>query len=253
MKFIDLSTAIEDNPNDPWWVRDRIKYQQHKFGALSIMLWLGLPVKYLKNQLGWAFETLKVSTHSGTHVDAPWHYTPISEGKRAKTIDEIPLDRFFGNGVVINVTHRKHGELITQKDIEDALNAIPHILQPDDIVLIHTGNDKRHGTREYYTKGPGMSREATLYLIKNGVRVMGIDSWGFDLPLQYAAKQAKKKKDHNFFWQAHYVGVDHDYSHIERLTNLDKLPLKGFKVACFPIKIKGASAGFSRVVAMIED
>ncbi len=81
---------------------------------------------------------------------------------------------------------------------------------------------------------------------------MGIDSWGWDIPLKLQAEKAKKEKRSDIFWAAHFVGKDKEYCHMERLTNLDKLPPFGFKVCCFPLKIKRASAGPSRVVAIME-
>jgi len=98
-----------------------------------------------------------------------------------------------------------------------------------------------------------MSAAATEWLIDQGVRVMGIDQWGWDLPLPYLIKKAKASNNPDLFWEAHLVGVEKEYCHMEQLTNLDALPLTGFKVACFPLKIKGASAGPARVVALLED
>ncbi len=90
-------------------------------------------------------------------------------------------------------------------------------------------------------------------ILNQGIRVIGIDAWGFDLPLKYAAQTARDRKDRSFFWQAHYVGIKHEYCHIEQLTNLDKLPPRDFTIACFPVKIKGGSAGWCRVVAFLAD
>ena len=81
---------------------------------------------------------------------------------------------------------------------------------------------------------------------------MGIDQWGFDLPLRYMARKAKESGDSTLFWQAHLVGQMHEYLHMEQLTNLEALPANGFKVAVFPLKIKGASAAPARVVAILD-
>ncbi len=80
---------------------------------------------------------------------------------------------------------------------------------------------------------------------------MGIDAWGWDRPLHLQAQEAIKKNAPGIFWAAHQA--DLDYSQIERLVNLDALPPTGFKVACFPLKIKGASAAPARVVAILKD
>ena len=121
------------------------------------------------------------------------------------------------------------------------------------IVLIKTGRDQFMGTKKFFTHGTGMSAEATRWLIDQGVKVMGIDQWGWDLPLPHLIKKAKETNDSELFWEAHLVGRDKEYCHMEQLTNLDALPNTGFKVAVFPLKIVGASAAPARVVAMMEE
>lgn len=98
-----------------------------------------------------------------------------------------------------------------------------------------------------------MSAEATHWLIDQGIKIMGIDSWGWDIPLPTQAKLAKHSGRSDIFWAAHYVGVDKEYYQIERLTGLAQLPPIGFRVCCFPLKVKGGSAGPARVVALLED
>ena len=98
-----------------------------------------------------------------------------------------------------------------------------------------------------------MSGAATEWLIDKGVKVMGIDQWGWDLPLRYMVRKAKETKDSELFWQGHLVGQKKEYCHMEQLTNLDALPTTGFKVATFPLKIKGGSAAPARVVAILEE
>ena len=107
------------------------------------------------------------------------------------------------------------------------------------------------GTKAFPDKGTGMSAVATEWLIDQGVKVMGIDQWGWDLPLPYLIKKANETNNPELFWEAHLVGRRKEYCHIEQLTNLDALPYSGFKVAVFPLKIKGASAAPARVVAML--
>ena len=84
------------------------------------------------------------------------------------------------------------------------------------------------------------------------MKVTGIDSWGWDTPLPGMAATAKSTGNRPLFWEAHYVGAEKEYCHLERLTGLDQLPPSGFKISCFPMKVKGGSAGPARVVAIIE-
>jgi kynurenine formamidase len=98
--------------------------------------------------------------------------------------------------------------------------------------------------------GPGVTAAATRWLFERGVRVMGIDAWGWDPPLYMQAQEALERDEAGVFWAAHQV--DLPYSQIERLVGLGELPPTGFKVACFPLPIVGASAAPARVVAMVD-
>jgi len=142
---------------------------------------------------------------------------------------------------------------ITVQDIETFLKKNELTIQPKMIILIRTGRDKFNGTKDFHKIGTGMSAEATQYLIDLGIKVMGIDAWGWDLPLPYMVKKAKETNNNKYFWEAHLVGQKHEYCHMEQLVNLEALPYEGFKIAVFPLKIVGASAAPARVVAMLED
>ena len=254
MKIIDLSKTIQHNPGDPFFMKVKIKHKAHK-NAKWLIRFLGLPFSlFPKNFEGWADDSIqKMGVHATTHIDAPWHYAPICGGKPAKTIDEIPLEWCFAPGLVIDMKHKKDFDPISVKDIVEFLEKETLKIAPGMIVLIKTGRDKNMGTKEFFTKGTGMSAEATNWLIDNGIKVMGIDQWGWDLPLPYLIKKAKESKNSELFWEAHLVGKDKEYCHMEQLTNLDALPYTGFKIAVFPLKIKGGSAAPARVVAIFEN
>jgi kynurenine formamidase len=163
------------------------------------------------------------------------------------------LEWCFAPGVVFDMRHKQAGEAITCEDLQKSLDAIGHALAPLDIALIHTGADKRWNTREYFRQ-PGLNRESTLWLIERGVRVIGIDAWTLDRPFTDMAADFARTGDGRVLWPAHYAGIEREYCQIEKLANLDKLPAAtGFYVSCFPVKIKGASAGWCRAVAMIPE
>ena len=251
LKIIDLSVPIEVSPSEPF--PPQVEHLDHSRGAQLMSAIFGLPPEKLPNGLGWANDNLTLITHAGTHLDAPWHYAPTAAGSRARTIDEVPLDWCFSDGVVIDVRHKKDGERIEVEDIEACLEDIGYEIKPLDIVLIMTGVDKYWGASEYIDHGPGMVRESTLWLIERGVKVMGIDAWGFDRPFKKIAEEYQETGDASIIWEAHYAGIDAEYCHIEKLANLHLLPSHGFKVACFPVKIAGASAGWTRAVALLEE
>lgn len=253
-RIIDLSKTIRYNREDPWFMKVKIKHKPHSKARLLIRA-LGLPFKlFPKGFMGWADDTIqKMGVHSTTHIDAPWHYSPIVNGAPAKTIDQIPLDWCYGNGIVVDMSHKPDFEVITVEDIQADLAKTGATIQAGNIVLIRTDRDKLLGTKDYPHKGTGMSPEATRWLIEQGVKVMGIDQWGWDLPLKYQIKEAKRTNNSSLFWQAHLVGQDLEYCHMEQLTNLKALPPFGFKVAVFPLKIEGASAAPARVVAILDE
>jgi kynurenine formamidase len=67
------------------------------------------------------------------------------------------------------------------------------------------------------------------------------------------ARRAKETGRRDLFWEAHFLGVEKEYCHMERLANLDQLPRTGFTVCAFPLKVKGGSAGPARVVALVDE
>lgn len=251
-KFYDLNVPTEDSPSEPLPLK--VEHEDHVKSAAAMKLFLGAGDDDLPNGLGWANDSVSLISHSGTHVDAPWHYYPTSGGKRAKTIDEMPLDWFFHDGVVLDVRHKPVGSGVTSDDLKQALKKIGYKLKEWDIVMIQTGADKSWGKKEYFDAGCGMLDESTRWLIGQGIRVMGIDAWGWDRPFWAIKEDFQKNHDKKIIWEAHRVGIDKEYCHIEKLANLDTLPRPfGFKVACFPVKLTGGSAGWTRVVAIFDD
>ena len=244
MQVIDLSTLIAPG-NDI-----EIDYQDHEKGARRIEAMFGLSPDLLRDREGWAVEEIvRLPTHSSTHIDAPWHYNSRIQGKRAQTIDELPLEWFFSDGVVLEMRHKKDGDAVTVTDVTDELERIGYDLKPLDIVLVRNGQDRYYGEKDYMFRGCGVTGDATRWMYEQGVRVMGIDAWGWDRPLNAQADEAKAENTPGVFWQAHQADIP--YCQIERLVNLDPLPSHGFKVSCFPLKIKSGSAAPARVVAIL--
>ncbi len=250
MALIDLSAPISPDPPDvPELLRTEIDYEDHAAGAATIEALFGVGSELLRDGEGWATDTfLRLGTHSSTHVDAPWHYNSTIGGERAQTIDELPLDWFYAPGVVVDATDREDGDALTAADFEQRL---PRALRERDIVLVCSGRDAFYGEPDYIARGPGVTAEATRWLYDQGVRVMGIDAWGWDVPLHLQAERAQASGEAGVFWAAHQA--DLAYSQIERLVNLAALPAEGFTVACFPLRLEGGSAAPSRVVAIVPD
>jgi kynurenine formamidase len=252
MRFVDLSAPIVQSPPElPEILRTDIEFSGHAEGAQTIEAMLGVGPELLRDGEGWAVETfLRFGTHNSTHVDAPYHYNSKIGGEPAQTIDQLPLEWFYAPGVVLDFDGRPDDQVIDVADVEAALATAGHDLQPLDIVLVRTGRDAFLAEPDYMARGPGVSAAATHWLYDRGVRVMGIDAWGWDRPLWMQAEEAKQKNEPGIFWAAHQA--DLAYSQIERLANLGELPPTGFTVACFPLRLVGASAAPARVVAILD-
>lgn len=251
-KFYDLNVPTEESISEPLPLK--VVHQTHEETAASAAGFWGAKAEDLPEGKGWANDLIELYTHSGTHLDAPWHYFPKTGGKRAITIDEVPLEWCYGDGVILDFRHKPKGSAISAAEVQQELERISYKLKPLDIVMIMTGADKLWGQEEYFHAGCGMSAEATYWLCEQGIKVMGIDAWGWDKPFWAIREEFEKSGDRNILWEAHRVGIEKEYCHIEKLANLDLLPEPyGFKVSCFPIKITGASAGWCRVVAIIEE
>jgi len=252
IRLIDLSVAIEDNAYEGLWP-PKITYWDHRRGARELGKPLGVSLGEFPDGMALAWEEITAITHTGTHLDAPYHFGPIVEGQKAKTIDQVPLEWCYGDGVVLDFRHKQPGDSITVEDVKDALKKINYSLKPLDVVLCMTGADKYVDDVRYTQMNPGISAEATLWMIDQGVKIIGTDGYGYDKPFAVMAKEYKDG-DKSALWPAHFAGRQREYCHIEKLANLDQIPRPyGFKVSLFPIKIHRASAGWIRPVAIIEE
>jgi kynurenine formamidase len=163
----------------------------------------------------------------------------------------VPLEWCFAPGVVLDVRHKPAGDEITVADLEAALDAIHYQLRPRDIVLLHTGADKRLHSPDYFAQ-PGLGRDGVLWLVGQGVKVIGIDAYTLDRPFASMVADYRRTGDGRHVWPAHFAGIAKEYCQIEKLANLDRLPRPhGFYVSCLPVKIQRASAGWCRAVALV--
>jgi len=255
MKLIDLSVPLVDNlPVDPPPQITHIKYTDHTQSVDDMLrLFPGVEKSALPGGYGWAVEDVSLTTHSGTHMDAPWHYHPtMNHGERSWTIDEIPLDWCMGNGVVLDLTEFPDGYVCTAQDLQKKLREMNYALRPGDIVLVHTNAPAKWGSAAYLSAGCGIGREATLWLCSQNIHLVGTDAWSWDAPLGSIAKHYAETGDASLIWEGHKAGAEKAYCHMEKLTNLDLLPPHGFTFIGFPIKVEKASGGWVRAVAVLD-
>ena len=255
-RIVDLSIYLEnDVVSDPPVFRPKIDYIDHKMSVPELASFFpGLKPEDLPDEEAWAIERVELITHNGTHLDAPYHFaSTMNKGERAITIDEVPLDWCFQPGVKLDFRDRPDGYVCTAQDVEAELARIGHELRPLDIVIVNTRAGSRYGSRDYVNAGCGMGYEATMYLLTRGVRLTGTDAWSWDAPFSYTAQKIKETGDKRLIWEGHKAGRDIGYCHLEKLHNLEALPGDGFYISCFPHKIRGASAGWTRAVAIFDD
>lgn len=265
MKIIDLSLPIDDQAFEVHKVAiERVGHKAgvEKFNRVIMGKTLLGKIKYLlgmrilkKEDLPdeefLSLEIIHSPVHIGTHLDYSFHYGSTSEGRAAKTAEEIPLEYCYHDGVKLDLSYKKSNETIKADDIESVLSRINYKLKPLDIVLLYTGADKLYGGEQYFSDYPGVDISAIDYFLDRGIKIFGVDTMGIDRPYRFMLKEFLEKKDSRFLYPAHFYGRSREFIHIERLANLDKLPDFDFKVICFPIKIKYTGASWARVVAII--
>ena len=254
-RFVDLSIYLEnDIISDPPAYRPHIDYIDHKATIPELLQFFpGMTAEEMPDGEAWAIERVQLITHNGTHLDAPWHFgATMDNGERAITIDEVPLEWCFQPGVKLDFRNFPDGYVVQAADVDAELQRIGHRLSPLEIVMINTRAGERYGSDDYVSAGCGMSREATLRLLEQGIRLTGTDGWSWDAPFEVTAEAYRRTGDASLIWEGHKAGLEVGYCHLEKLHNLESLPPTGFTVCCFPFKIRGASAGWTRAVAIFD-
>ena len=259
-RFVDLSIYLENDViSDPPAFAPRIQYFTHDNTFEQIASFFpGLTKGDLPDGEGWAVELVQLSTHNGTHLDAPYHFhstmdKALGTQKAAIAIHDVPLEWCFQPGVKLDFRAKPDGYVVTAADVEAELSRIDHTLEPLEIVVVNTRAGSRYGHPDYVAAGAGMGYEATMFLLERGVRLTGTDGWSWDAPFVHTARKYAETKDASLIWEGHKAGRDIGYCHIEKLHNLEALPPDGFFISCFPHKIRGASAGWTRAVAIFDD
>ncbi|MBT9594887.1 MAG: cyclase family protein [Vitreoscilla sp.] len=259
-RFVDLSIFLEnDVASDPPGLEPKITYFTHEHTYEQIAPFFpGLQREDLPDGEGWAVELVQLSTHNGTHLDAPWHFhstmdASLGEKRKAIAIHEVPLDWCFQPGVKLDFRDRPDGHVVGADEVEAELQRIGHTLKPLEIVVVNTRAGSRYGERDYVSAGAGMGHDATMYLLERGVRLTGTDAWSWDAPFVHTAKKYGQTHDASLIWEGHKAGREIGYCHLEKLHNLESLPPDGFFISCFPHKVRGASAGWTRAVAIFDE
>jgi kynurenine formamidase len=188
-------------------------------------------ITWAKNETdGYNLELIFLSSHSGTHIDAPFHF--IDNGLK---IDQIPLERLVCNAILFRIK-RGQNQPITKKDItrfEKKYGKISH----NSTIIFATGWYKNLSKRHYFDNNPGLSIGAARYLASKKINLVGIDSPSIDLG-----------KDSNF--SVHHVLLNKNILIVENLCNLEKISGVYFKLIVLPLKIRGATGSPVRAIVI---
>ncbi|MCU0921813.1 MAG: cyclase family protein [Burkholderiaceae bacterium] len=223
-------------------------------GRDEFCAYLGCRHEDLPGGEGWGSELLgDMSSHCGTHVDAPLHSGSRIGGQRARTITDIALEELYRPGLVLDVRPWvKPAEEITIEMLDRALEATGRRIEEGDAVLIRTGQERYTLTDPLFYAQPGMSRASTLHLTAQGATILGTDAVGWDLPFGVMAKKFKETGDKQALWDGHKAILLREAFIVQQMTNLGALPLSGFMVGFFPMKLAGCSGAPARVVAFVD-
>ncbi|MFC4562781.1 cyclase family protein [Nocardiopsis mangrovi] len=257
MRIIDLSTAVDASGWEPDPITHTVltpaEGAVHMAEGMRERFGVEFDISVLPGGELLSLDTLTLTTHTGTHVDAPSHYGSRARYGTPRHIDQMPLDWFIRPGMVLDLSTEPVGAAgadVLRREF-DRIGRLP---QPMDIVLLRTGADRLAGTPGYFTGFTGLDGAATRLLLNLGVRVIGTDAFSLDAPFGHMIKEYQRTGDRGVLWPAHFVGREREYCQIERLANLAELPAAtGFTVSCPPVRIAGAGAGWCRAVALIDE
>jgi len=169
-------------------------------------------------------------------VDSFSHLDP---GPSAQTIDQMPLDLFYGTAVCLDVTSFEPRTDITADDLDSVEEASPVDVLPGDIVLLYTATWNRFaGDSRYLTDFPGLGESGSEWIVRRQVKTFGVDSPTPDNPASAS-------------YPCHMMCRREHITHYENLAHLDQVVNTRFTFCGFPLKLRGAHGGPTRAVALV--
>ena len=190
-----------------------------------------IPWEKIKDD-GYNLELLFLSSHTGTHLDAPYHF--LEKGSK---IHEISLKKLVSNAVLIK-SRKKRNETITKTDIQKFEKKHGKI-ESFSSVVFWTGWQRNLQKDSYFTKNPGLSVSAANYLASKKIGLVGIDSPSIDLGT-------------DFKFPVHHIFAKKGMLIVENLANLEKIKSSKFRLVVLPLKLKGATGSPVRAIAFID-
>ena len=190
-----------------------------------------IPWENIKDN-GYNLELLFLSSHTGTHMDAPHHF--LEKGAK---IHEINLKKLVSEAVLVK-SKKKSGESITKIDIQKFEKNHGKIASFSSVIF-YTGWQRNLQKKYYFTKNPGLSVSAAKYLASKKINLVGIDSPSIDLG-----------KDSKF--SVHQIFAKKGILIVENLANLEKIKSSKFHLVVLPLKLKNATGSPVRAIAFVE-
>ena len=181
---------------------------------------------------GYNLELVFLSTHTGTHIDAPFHFM-----KNGKKIHEIKLERLVNEAVLIRIG-KNSNRSISKTDIQNFEQKNGKI-ENGSTVIFHTGWQKNLNKEFYFTKNPGLSVSAAKYLVSKKINMVGIDSPSIDLGT-----------DSKF--SVHHILAKNNILIVENLANLNKIKSNNFHLITSPLKLKNATGSPIRAFGFVD-
>ena len=181
---------------------------------------------------GYNLELLFLSTHTGTHIDAPFHFV-----KNGKKIHEITPERLVNEAVLIRIG-KNSNRSISRTDIQNFEQKNGKI-ESGSTVIFHTGWQKNLNKKFYFTENPGLSVSAAKYLVSKKINMVGIDSPSIDLGT-----------DSKF--SVHHVLAKNNILIVENLANLNKIKSNNFHLITSPLKLKNATGSPIRAFGFVD-
>jgi kynurenine formamidase len=199
--------------------------------------------------------------HFATHCDTPLH---VEEGY--PSLSEVPIERYMGKGVVLDIPKKKWG-VVTPEDLERAEPSI----EEDDIVIVHTGwHAFWSDSLKYYAYAPGLYKEAAEWLVKKKARAVGLDCQAIDHPLgtriaqppplmPWLLEQYKNETGHEVYEDFPYwepttrMLTTHGIPNWENVGgDIDKALGKRCTIMGVPVKWLGGDGSPVRLLAIVE-
>ena len=188
-----------------------------------------------KTEVGFEAHNLLISEHAGTHTDAVFEYD-----RNGPTIDKSPLEYYYGDAICLDVSHIQYPDWITETVLEQALQKSGLDIRPGDTILLYTGvGDQFYPDLAYTDKYPGLTREAALWLARQGIVNIAVDNVAID-----------HSDDTDF--SGHVVCGEYGIVNTEGLTNLDQVAGQRFLYFGLPLLIRDGTGSPIRAIAVLD-